>query len=376
MLQSARDVDRPAAARSLQALGALWPTLVPLLGLVLLGAAFQLPFGSLLGSACGLALVGAVVAAVHHAEVVAHRVGEPFGTLVLALAVTAIESSLIVSVMLAGGEAKASLARDTMYATVMIIANGVVGACILLGALRHHEQSYRIEGAGPALAALATLVTLVLVLPAFTVSIEGPRYTSSQLAFVGVSSLTLWCVFVFFQTVRHRDYFLPTQSAPDEDVHAEPPTTRQALASFALLLVALVAVVGLAKVLSPSIESAVRSAGAPPAVVGIAIALLVLMPEALAAVRSALANRLQTSMNLALGSALATIGLTVPVVVTFCIVLHIPLVLGLDPMQIALLALTFLVCTIGVGGAGRTSMMLGVVQLVIFAAFLFLSVVP
>jgi Ca2+:H+ antiporter len=368
-------VPRVARARS-AALSSHLPLFVPLLGLALLAAALQSDVGPWLGALCGLALVGTVVAAVHHAEVVAHRVGEPFGTLVLALAVTAIESSLIVSVMLAGGEAKAELARDTMYATVMIIANGVIGACILLGALRHREQSFRIEGAGPALAALATLATLVLVLPAFTVSAEGPRYTPSQLAFVGLSSLTVWCAFVFFQTVRHRDYFLAPPGAQGEEVHAEPPTTPRALASFVLLLVALVGVVGLAKMLSPSIEAAVHTAGAPIAVVGIAIALLVLMPESLAAVRSALANRLQTSMNLAFGSALATIGLTVPVVVVFCIELRIPIVLGLEPKDIALLALTFLVCTIAVGSGGRTSLMLGVVQLVIFAAFLFLAVVP
>jgi Ca2+:H+ antiporter len=353
-----------------------WPVVVPLAAIALLVAALNLPFGALLGIACGVALVGAVVAAVHHAEVVAHRVGEPFGTLVLALAVTAIESSLIVSLMLAGGEGKATLARDTMYATVMIIANGVVGACVLLGALRHREQTFRIEGAGPALAALATLATLVLVLPALTVSAEGPRYTPSQLGFVALSSLTVWCVFVFFQTVRHRDYFLPPSGPADEAVHAAPPSWAQTWASFALLLVALVAVVGLAKALSPSIESAVRHAGAPAAVVGVAIALLTLMPEALAAIRSALADRLQTSMNLALGSGLATIGLTVPVVVAVCILLDIPLVLGLDGKEIALFALTFLVCTIGVGSGGRTSMMLGVVQLVIFATFLFLAVVP
>ena len=354
-----------------------WPIIVPLFGLGLLAAALTLPFGMLLGIASGVALIGAIVAAVHHAEVVAHRVEEPFGTLVLALAVTAIESSLIVSVMLAGGENKAALARDTMYATVMIIANGVVGACILLGALRHREQSFRIEGAGPALAALATLVTLVLVLPAFTVSAQGPRYTPMQLAFVAIASLVMWSVFVFFQTIRHRDYFLPSRGAvADESLHAEPPTAGQAWASFALLLVALIAVVGLAKVLSPTIEAAVRSAGAPPAVVGVAIALLTLMPESLAAIRSALANRLQTSMNLALGSALASIGLTIPVVVAVCLVLGIPLILGLDPKDIALLTLTFLVCTIGIGSGGRTSLMLGVVQLVIFAAFLFLAVVP
>jgi Ca2+:H+ antiporter len=355
---------------------ARWPTFVPLLGVALLAAALKLPFGTLLGAACGLALIAAVIAAVHHAEVVAHRVGEPFGTLVLALAVTAIESSLIVSVMLAGGAAKAALARDTMYATVMIVANGVIGMSMLLGALRHREQSFRIEGAGPGLAALATLATLVLVLPSFTVSAPGPSYTEAQLEFVAICSFVVWCVFVFFQTVRHRDYFLPPAGAADEAVHAPPPTTAQTWTSFALLLVSLVAVVGLAKVLSPTIEAAVRSAGAPPAVIGVAIALLVLMPESLAAIRAALADRLQTSINLAIGSGLATIGLTIPVVVLVCVLFDLPIVLGLQAKDIVLLALTFFVCTAAVGSGGRTSMMLGVVQLVIFAAFLFLTVVP
>ena len=332
-----------------------WPVFVPPIGAALLAAALHLPFGALLGTACAVTLVGVVVAAVHHAEVVAQRVGEPFGTLVLALAVTAIESSLIVSVMLAGGKEKATLARDTMYAAVMIIVNGVVGVSVLLGALRHREQSFRIEGAGPALAALVTLATLVLVMPAFTVSAQGPRYTLAQLEFVAVCSFVMWCVFVFFQTVRHRDYFLPPSGASDETSHAAPPTAAQAWASFALLLVSLVAVVGLAKVLSPSIEAAVRNAGAPPAVIGVAIALLVLMPESIAAIRAALADRLQTSLNLALGSALATIGLTVPVVVLVCMLFDIPIVLGLEPKDIALLALTFLVCAIGVGsGVGPT----------------------
>lgn len=354
-----------------------WPIIVPVVAVALLAVALSQPLGAILGLVCGVALVSAVVTAVHHAELVAHRVGEPFGTLVLALAVTAIESSLIVSLMLAGGEAKAALARDTMYATVMIIVNGVVGACVLLGALRHREQTFRIEGAGPALAALATLVTLVLVLPAFTTSAEGPRYTPAQLGFVGISSLLMWSVFVFFQTVRHRDYFLPSGGAvADESAHAAPPTTGHARTSFALLLVALVGVVGLAKVLSPAIEAAVRLAGAPPAVVGVAIALVTLMPESVAAIRSALADRLQTSMNLALGSALASIGLTIPVVVVVCLVLGTPLVLGLDAKDIVLLALSFLVCTIGIGSGGRTSLMLGAVQLVIFATFLFLAVVP
>jgi Ca2+:H+ antiporter len=192
---------------------------------------------------------------------------------------------------------------------------------------------------------------------------------------VALSSLVLWAVFTFFQTVRHRDYFLPPAGAADDEVHAQPPSTGRAWASFALLLVSLAGVIALAKVLSPAIESAVSRIGAPPAVMGVAIALLVLLPESIAAIRAALANRLQTSVNLAVGSGLATIGLTVPVVVLVCMLLDIPLVLGLEPKDIALLALTLLVCTIVVG-SGRTTLMQGAVQLVIFAAFLFLAVVP
>ena len=316
-----------------------------------------------------------VVAAVHHAEVVAHRVGEPFGTLVLALAITVIEVALVVSMMLAGGPEKAALARDSVYAAVMIICSGVIGACVLAGALRHREQSFRIEGAGPALAALVTLATMVLILPVFTTSAPGPHYSKAQLAFTAVASLSLWAVFVFVQTVRHRDYFLPPEAAEDESAHAAPPTLRQAWTSFALLFVSLVAVVGLAKVLSPAIEAAVEAVGAPPAVIGVAIAALVLLPEAFAAVRAALANRLQTSMNLALGSALACIGLTIPAVALASVLLDLPLVLGLEPKDLVLLMLAFVVSTITLG-TGRTHLMQGAVHLVIFAAFLFLTLVP
>ena len=278
-----------------------WSTVAPLLAAALLVAAAVLPGSGPLSLAAGLTLVGAVHAAVHHPEVVPHRVGEPLGTLVLALAVTVIETSLIVSLMLAGGPEKAELARDTVYAAVMIICNGVIGLCVLVGGIRHHEQTFRIEGAGPAFAALVALATLVLVLPAFTTSAPGPAYTPAQLTFAGLCSLVLWGVFVFVQTIRHRGYFLPPDGA-GEEAHLPPPTARAAWMSLLLLLVSLVGVVGLAKVLSPSIEGAVRAAGAPDSVIGIAIALLVLLPETVAAVRAALANRLQTSMNLAIGS--------------------------------------------------------------------------
>ena len=354
---------------------AVWTVAVPVASILLLGAALYLPPNPLLTLACVAGLMAVVVAAVHHAEVVAHRVGEPFGTLVLALAITVIEVALVVSMMLAGGPDKAALARDSVYAAVMIICTGVVGACVLAGALRHREQSFRIEGAGPALAALVTLSTMVLILPVFTTSAAGPRYSKAQLAFTAVASLSLWAVFVFVQTIRHRDYFLPPEAAQDESAHAAPPTLRQAWVSFALLLVSLVATVGLAKALSPAIEAAVDAAGAPPAVIGVAIAALVLLPEAFAAVRAALANRLQTSMNLALGSALACIGLTIPAVALASVLLDLPLVLGLDPKDLVLLMLAFVVSTITLG-TGRTHLMQGAVHLVIFAAFLFLTLVP
>jgi Ca2+:H+ antiporter len=355
--------------------GADWTVVVPPAAMLLLGAAAVLPPHGALSLVCVAALVASVLAAVHHAEVVAHRVGEPFGTLVLALAVTVIEAALVVSMMLAGGPEKATLARDSVYAAVMIVCTGLVGACVLAGALRHREQSFRIEGAGPALAALVTLGTMVLIFPVFTVTTPGPSYSTAQLAFAALASLALWAVFVFVQTVRHRDYFLPPEAPADESAHAAPPTLRAARLSFALLLVSLVVVVGLAKMLSPAIEAAVEAAGAPQAVIGVAIAAIVLLPEAWAAVRAALANRLQTSMNLALGSALACIGLTIPAVAVAALWLGLPLVLGLDPLDAALLVLTFLVCTITLG-TGRTHLMQGAVHLVIFAAFLFLTLVP
>jgi Ca2+:H+ antiporter len=353
----------------------LWHKVLPLAAAVQLLAALWLPSSPILTVASTLMLLAAVVSAVHHAEVVAHRVGEPYGTLVLALAITAIEVALIVSLMLAVGGSKAALARDTIYATVMIISSGVIGVCVLLGGLRHREQSFRIEGAGPALAALTTLATLVLIMPVFTVSAPGAGYSTTQLLFVGLSSLLVWCAFVFFQTVRHRDYFLPASDPANESVHAPPPSIRETWLSFVLLLVSLVVVVGLAKTLSPAIEAAVAAAGAPQAIVGIIIAMVVLLPESVSAIRAALANRLQTSMNLAFGSALASIGLTIPVVVLVAVTLDLPLVLGLASKDMILLALSLIVCSIGLGN-GRTNMMQGAVQVVIFAAFLFLSLVP
>lgn len=351
-----------------------WTWLSPIVGsLLLLGAKkFGGPFDFVLAAG----LIACVLAAVHHAEVVAHKVGEPYGTLVLAVAVTVIEVSLIVSLMLSGGLDTAGLARDTVFAAIMIILNGLVGLCLLLGGARHLEQRYGQAGVSAALATLAALAVLTLVVPNYTTSTPGPVYSSSQLAFVGLVSLVLYGTFVMVQTLRHRDYFLPTgPAAHDEEVHAAPPTATAAWVSLGLLVVALVAVVLLAKSLAPTIEAAVAAAGAPKAVVGVIIAAVVLAPESLAAVRAARADRLQTSLNLALGSALASIGLTIPVVAVVSLLMGWPLALGLDAKAMVLLMLTLLVTTLSLG-TGKTTVLQGVVHLVIFAVYLFTTVVP
>ncbi|KND57149.1 Calcium/proton antiporter [Candidatus Paraburkholderia schumanniana] len=358
-----------------------WTFITPLLALVVLGAAAFIQNGAMIALAA-LALAFAVFAAEHHAEVVAHPVGEPFGTLVLAIAVTVIEVALIVSVMLSGGPEKAGLPRDTVFAAIMICGCGIVGLCLLVGGLRHHVQDFQLQGSSAALAILCALSVLTLVLPNFTSTVVGPALSTSQLIFVGVISLVLYVTFVFVQTIRHRDYFLPFTPAAgagvqeEEDApHAPPPTNGEAWTALGFLLLSLIAVVGLAKLLSPAVEAGVAAAGAPEAVVGVIIAALVLLPEGLAALRAARLNRLQTSLNLALGSALASIGLTIPTVAVVSIVIDQPIALGLAPKEIVMLALTLLVSVITLG-TGRSTVLQGVVHLVIFAAFLFLSVVP
>jgi Ca2+:H+ antiporter len=349
-----------------------WTTAVPAVALVVMLATFGSKPGSPVLVVAAVLLAGAVLAAVHHAEVVAHRVGEPFGSLVLAVAVTTIEVGLIVTLMVSGGDETATLARDTVFAAVMITCNGIVGLSLLVGALRQRVASFNAEGSATALATVATLATLTLVVPTFTTSVPGPEFSSSQLAFAAVASLALWVLFVFVQTVRHRDYFLP-EAEPEE--HAAPPSERAALISLALLLAALVAVVGLAKLESEPIENAVDSVGAPQSAVGVLIALLVLLPETLAAVRNAQRDRVQVSFNLAYGSAIASIGLTIPAIAVATIWLEGPLVLGLETMQIVLLGLTVVV-----GGLtvlpGRATLQEAGVHIVIVLAFVFLALNP
>lgn len=354
-----------------------WGPIVAAVGLAL-GWGRDLP-----GFAVGLivlCLFAAVLSAVHHAEVIAHRVGEPYGSLVLAVAVTVIEVGLIVMLMIGGGDKATSYARDTVFAAVMITCNGIVGLALLVGALRNKTAVFNAEGSGGELAIVCTLATMTLVLPTFTTSHPGPEFSAAQLAFAAVSSLLLYGVFVAVQTVRHRDYFLPvprpgSDGKQSEDEHADPPTTRQTWFSLGMLVVALVAVVGNAKLVSPTIEDGVESAGLPKAVVGVVIALMVLLPETLAAVRAASRDRVQTSMNLAYGSAIASIGLTIPSIALASIWLKGPLILGLGPLHMVLLALTAVVSALTVV-PGRATLLQGSVHLSIFAGFVFLSFSP
>src|SRR5215510_6709969 len=328
-----------------------WTTLAPLAGVLVLAPTWGRHLDVLIEVLIALLLAVCVLSSVQHAEVVAHRVGEPFGSLVLAVAVTVIEVGLIVTLMVSGGSDTESLARDTVFAAAMITCNGIVGIALLIGALRFGTTHFNAEGTGAALATVATLATTCLVLPTFTTSAEGPVFSSSQLTFAAIASLVLYTTFVLTQTVRHRDFFLPVSPEGeilDEDQHATPPSNRTALTSLALLLVALVAVVGLAKVESHPIESLVARAGLPHAVVGVVIALMVLLPETLAAARAAARDRIQTSLNLAYGSAMASIGLTIPTIAVASIWITVPLHLGLDPMHIVLFALTCIVTVLTV----------------------------
>jgi Ca2+:H+ antiporter len=354
-----------------------WTTVAPLLGIAVLGASWGRSLPAWVAALVALVLVSAVLSAVHHAEVVAHRVGEPFGSLVLAVAVTVIEVGLIVALMVSGGKDQQSLARDTVFAAIMITCNGIVGAALLAGSMRGRLAVFNAEGAGTSLASVATLAAMSLVLPTFTESRSGPEFSPAQLTFAAVVSAALYGAFVLTQTRRHRDFFLPPRADPtaSDEEHAEPPDGRTTLLSSLLLVAALVVVVGLAKLLSPSIEDAVRAAGAPASFVGVVIALLVLLPETLAAVRAAGRGRVQTGLNLAYGSAMASIGLTIPAIAVASIWLAGPLLLGLGSVQIVLLVVTVAVSILTVV-PGRATRLQGEVHLVLLAAFLFLAIKP
>ncbi|WP_425270235.1 calcium:proton antiporter [Flexivirga meconopsidis] len=374
-----------------------WTVWAPILALVPLPFTWGKHIGPAWIAIVAILLGASVLAAVHHAEVVAHRVGEPFGSLVLAVAVTVIEVALIVTLMVSGGSDASTLARDTVFSAVMITCNGIVGISLLVGAIRHDTVTFNAEGTGAALACVLTLATVCLVLPTFTSSVSGPEFSGSQLTFAAIASLALYGLFVVTQTVRHRDFFLPVAredyrplavgstggAGPVDDPstqeydgeHADPPSNREALLSLGMLLVSLVAVVGLAKVESKPIEDGVGALGLPHSFVGVIIALLVLAPETLAAVNAAQRDRLQISLNLGYGSAMASIGLTIPVIALASIWLPTPLHLGLGSTQIVLLAITAAVGILTIV-PGRATRLQGGIHLVLLVAFVFLAANP
>lgn len=359
-------------------LASRWTAVVPIGALVAFAAGWgrDLPIAGVI--LVSVFLGGAVLAAVHHAEVIAHKVGEPYGSLVLAVAVTVIEVALIVTLVTTGAKGSESLARDTVFAAIMITCNGIVGISLVAATRNRQIAHFSAEGTGSALAAVGTIATLCLVLPAFTTGRSGSEFTPGQLAFAAVASLGLYVLFVAMQTVRHRDYFLPRTSTGEikpEDEHAEPPTRAAALTSLAFLVVALVAVVGNAKNVSKPLEEGVRAAGMPQAVVGVIIALLVLAPETIAAVNAARRKRVQISLNLAYGSAMASIGLTIPVIAVAQIWLDGPLVLGLGDTEMVLLVITLITGVLTVV-PGRATLLQGGIHLAIFGAFLFLAASP
>jgi Ca2+:H+ antiporter len=358
----------------------------PVIGIVFYSATALLGLGNasaltLPGAAFLLVLVvvvfGTVFATVHHAEAIAHRIGEPFGTLVLTLAVTVIEVALILSMML-GGLSNSALVRDTVFSVIMIVCNGLVGLCILIGGLRHREQEFLVHGANSYLGVIVTLAALTLMLPNYTTTIPGPLFSAGQLAFVGIVTLALYGVFLYIQTVRHTEYFSAPEVAstdPGARASAHPAEAASLGWSGLLLAVSLVIVIALAKKFGVGIDEVLDRAGAPAEVSGLIVALLVLLPESMAALRAAYRDDLQKSLNLALGSSLATIGLTIPSVAAVAVLLGRELVLGLAPKETLLLALT-MVASVLTFGTGRTNVLPGLIHTVIFAAFVFLMLVP
>jgi Ca2+:H+ antiporter len=368
-------MDRPVIARRLS-------SALPVVGLVLVAATWGRTIPPIAAIVLASIHVAMVLVSVGHAEHIAHRIGEPFGTLVLAISVTVIEVALIISLIASEGEAAASLARDTVFAAIMIVCNGIVGVALLVAARREHTVHFSEQGAHALLGTVMTLATLSLVMPTFTSSSAGPTFTGAQLAFSAIASASVYGIFVFVQTRRLRWMFLcPDPAAPElfeptgESSSRAPIEWRPVLTRTATLLVSLAVVVGLAKTLSPSIEDAIVWAGAPQSFVGVVIALLVLLPESIAAFKAAARGQMQTSLNLSLGSALASIGLTIPAIAIASIWLDSSITLGLGSKEIVLLVLTTVVSMLTFG-SGRATVLQATHHLAVFAAFVFLAIVP
>jgi Ca2+:H+ antiporter len=349
-----------------------WTVIVPILawgllfsGLIYDSGVFQIIASLLLGVS--------VMAAVHHSEIIAHKIGEPYGTIILAIAITIIEVSIIISLMIAGGKEAEALARDTIYSAVMLILNGIVGLCLFLGGLKFREQVFSKHSGTIALVSMTAIIILTLIFPTFTTSVTGPYYSRPQLVFVSVACLFIYAFFLLAQTSRHRDYFLPQSDG--ESSHDVFVTKTKMAVSLVFLLVSLGIVVLLAKTLSPTIENMVIANNLPKSLVGVIIAAVILLPESIAAINAARKNKLQTSMNLALGSALASIGLTIPCVAVVSIIYDMNIILGLDIKSIILLGLSVFIVMLSLV-TGRTNAVYGAVLLVNLLAFIFLIIYP
>lgn len=317
---------------------------------------------------CGVILTAAI-AIVRHADELAHRLGEPAGTLLLTLAVTGLEVAMVAFVM-STGEAKPMLARDTMFAVVMLVLNGFMGLALLLGGLRHREQPFNLQSANAFLLMIVPLTVLGLVLPNFTRATPGPTLSTFQMVFLSLMSVGIYAAFLFIQNRRHRGFFTMPEEAGDStvvEVHSSCPTFYHAamLGLYGLPLVLL------AKQMAAPLDAMVLKLHAPPALGGFIMALLVLAPESIAAIRAALANRLQRSVNVLLGSVLASIGLTIPLVIAVSLATGRTLVLGLDTTDTVMLLLT-LVTSILTFSLPRTNVLPGCVHLLLFGAYLML----
>lgn len=349
-----------------------WHVIVPLIAAIFYFTINVTSSAAVSGIAAML-LLGSVLAAVHHAEVVAHKVGEPYGTIILAVCITILEVGLIVSFMLSGTDGAMTYARDTIFAAVMLILNGILGICIWVGSVKFREQFFARTSATTYLVSLVAILVLTLILPNYTSSVSGPFYSTPQLVFVSIACLVIYGVFLMVQTVRHRNYFV---EGSQDDLHeADPPSILKTMISLGMLIVCLAVVIFMAKALSPTIEDFVENIGAPRSLVGVIIATVVLLPEALAAIRAARNNQIQSSVNLALGSALASVGLTIPAVSMVCVLNDIPFVLGLDIKSVILLALSVFIVMLSLS-RGKTNILYGTVLLVNLFAYIFTVLFP
>ena len=349
-----------------------WTIIIPLLAWILFFTNLA-EASNVFKVVASVLLILSVMSAVHHSEIVAHRVGEPYGTIILAVAITVIEVSIIISLMLSGGPETIALARDTVYSATMLILNGIVGLCLFIGGMKHHTQRFSQHSVTIALVSLVSIIVFTLVIPTFTKSVDGSYYSQPQLIFASISCIVIYGFFLFAQTSRHREYFLTEQVG---EAHQGVVISKKILiTSLVFLILSLAIVVLLAKTLSPTIETIIIRNNLPLALVGVVIAMIILLPEAIAAIIAARKNHLQTSLNLSLGSALASIGLTIPAVSLACIIMDMKIVLGLDIKSIVLLALSVFTVMLSLS-RGRTNIVYGVVLLVNLFAFIFLIIFP